>query len=156
MKRKSDGATANASEKDHKNPGPSAKRQKKSEESAEKPRAPVKVSKLSVLREEEPAFPRGGASVLTPLEHKQIQIQATRDVLFEQNTGKNASMLDLEGEDDEENEGSKIRGAPATARRKARTKAKSGTKVESAEDQGIRVEPLSYRVFALRPSRNID
>ncbi|RKF63734.1 rRNA biogenesis protein rrp5 [Golovinomyces cichoracearum] len=35
------------------------------------------------LDKEESAFPRGGGSILTPLEHKQIQIQASRDVLFE-------------------------------------------------------------------------
>ncbi|KAL9033237.1 MAG: hypothetical protein Q9214_007609 [Letrouitia sp. 1 TL-2023] len=39
-----------------------------------------------VLKPEELAFPRGGASVLTPLEHKRIQIQAKNDVLFEQAT----------------------------------------------------------------------
>ncbi|KAF2486083.1 hypothetical protein BDY17DRAFT_290821 [Neohortaea acidophila] len=44
------------------------------------------VSK-SLLQQEERAFPRGGASVLTPLDHKQIKAQAERDVLFEQNTG---------------------------------------------------------------------
>ncbi|RYF19182.1 MAG: hypothetical protein EOO77_10525, partial [Oxalobacteraceae bacterium] len=35
-------------------------------------RNPVKAS---ILSQEERAFPRGGASVLTPLEHKQIKIQ---------------------------------------------------------------------------------
>ena len=38
----------------------------------------------TILDDEERAFPRGGGSVLTPLEQRQIQIQATRDVLFEE------------------------------------------------------------------------
>ncbi|KAI9892883.1 MAG: rRNA biogenesis protein rrp5 [Vezdaea aestivalis] len=48
--------------------------------------APVTHSKgeqTSLLRAGGALFPRGGASVLTPLEHKQIQIEANRDVLFE-------------------------------------------------------------------------
>ncbi|KAK3375401.1 hypothetical protein B0H63DRAFT_503264 [Podospora didyma] len=46
---------------------------------------PVAVeSVVSKLKDEEPLFPRGGASILTPLEQKQIQIQAKADVLFEQ------------------------------------------------------------------------
>ncbi|KAL2262687.1 hypothetical protein VTK26DRAFT_440 [Humicola hyalothermophila] len=44
------------------------------------PAAPI----VSVLKEEEPLFPRGGGSVLTPLEQKQISIQAKKDVLFEE------------------------------------------------------------------------
>lgn len=39
---------------------------------------------ITRAKDEDAAFPRGGASVLTPLEHKQIQVDATRDVLFEQ------------------------------------------------------------------------
>ena len=46
------------------------------------------VPKISKVREEEVAFPRGGASILTPLEHKQIQIEASRDVLFKQQGAK--------------------------------------------------------------------
>ena len=50
----------------------------------------IHVPKISKLKEEEQAFPRGGASVLTPLEHKQINIDATRDVLFEQEAASKA------------------------------------------------------------------
>ncbi|KAK3322215.1 hypothetical protein B0H66DRAFT_495043 [Apodospora peruviana] len=49
---------------------------------------PVSAPLVSRLKEEEPLFPRGGGSVLSPLEHKQIQIQANNDVLFEQDSGK--------------------------------------------------------------------
>lgn len=40
-------------------------------------------SSKSVLSSSEVAFPRGGSSVLTPLEVKEISNEATRDVLFE-------------------------------------------------------------------------
>lgn len=48
--------------------------------------APAPVS--SLIKEEEPLFPRGGASVLTPLEKKEIHIQAKKDVLFEEASAK--------------------------------------------------------------------
>ena len=35
------------------------------------------------VREEDPLFPRGGGSTLTPLEYKQVKAQATKDALFE-------------------------------------------------------------------------
>jgi hypothetical protein len=41
------------------------------------------VKRLPRPREEALPFPRGGASVLTPLEQKQVQIQAKNDLLFE-------------------------------------------------------------------------
>lgn len=59
----------------------------------EKEPAPARSSTIAVtsqMKEEEPLFPRGGGSILTPLEHKQIQIQAKNDVLFEQESGEPA------------------------------------------------------------------
>ncbi|PHH88470.1 hypothetical protein CDD83_7496 [Cordyceps sp. RAO-2017] len=46
---------------------------------AERPQASV----VSLLKNEEPIFPRGGGSVLTPLEQKQIQLEAKADALRE-------------------------------------------------------------------------
>lgn len=88
---------------------------------------------LSQLRDEDIAFPRGGASVLTPLEHKQIQIEATRDVLFEQSAKDKAQE-----------------GGTAAARKKTKSKGKttkSKTQTEEEEDS-LKIEGLSYRVFA--------
>ncbi|KAF7550002.1 hypothetical protein G7046_g8161 [Stylonectria norvegica] len=45
--------------------------------------APVKKPVVSLLKDEEPMFPRGGGSVLTPLEQKQIQLEAKADALKE-------------------------------------------------------------------------
>lgn len=54
----------------------------KEEDVKEAPRA------SSILKSSEVAFPRGGASALTPLELKEVANEATRDVLFENENGK--------------------------------------------------------------------
>ncbi|KAH9839664.1 S1 RNA binding domain [Teratosphaeria destructans] len=80
---------------------PGKKAKSAQDESAAKPAKTKKPAKddgsgerktiaKSILQQEERAFPRGGASVLTPLEQKQIKAQAERDVLFEQQTGQKA------------------------------------------------------------------
>lgn len=56
--------------------------------------------KASLLQQEERAFPRGGGGVLTPLEHKQIQIQATKDVLFEESGQKKRTDEGILSDDD--------------------------------------------------------
>ena len=117
----------------------------KSEPCAERPAKKTKAIPL-LLREEEPAFPRGGAHVLTPLEQKQIQIQAKQDVLFEQSIGKQASRYDSDDEP-EEDEGAQ---RPAASSRKALRKSVStGGKFKTknlVEDRGVRIEGLSYKV----------
>lgn len=111
----------------------------------EKKQKPSSVAKMSVMRAEEPAFPRGGASILTPLEHKQIQIQAKQDVLFEQSTGLKAAKNDYEEKNDE--------GMPeqpsvpvAKSKRGQKHKEKKGNKNGLAEEVGVRIEGLSYKV----------
>lgn len=96
----------------------------------------AQVPKIARAKEEEAAFPRGGASVLTPLEHKQINIDATRDVLFEHET---ASRAKADGDS-----------AAATNHGGKKRKQKSkGAKDENAkgdEGENIRIEGLSYKV----------
>jgi rRNA biogenesis protein RRP5 len=70
----------------------------------------------SVLLQEERSFPRGGASVLTPIEQKQIEARAERDVLFEQQTGQKP----VRGEGDDDFFGSEDE-APQSRRRRARS-----------------------------------
>lgn len=107
--------------------------------------AASKSTNVSVLRDEEPAFPRGGASVLTPLERKQIQLEATQDVLFEQKGPKKSSGA---GEDEDEDEDAEIGGAAAKKARKPRkTKAKKkAEEKEAADKKGVRVEGLNFKV----------
>lgn len=112
-----------------------------------KPKPLPSTSKLSVLREEEPAFPRGGASILTPLEHKQIQIQAKQDVLFEQSTGKKPTKHDFEDEENEEDEEDEV-DQPSNAPTKTKRNSKSfDKKRENAmiKEKNVRIEGLSYK-----------
>jgi rRNA biogenesis protein RRP5 len=96
------------------------------------------VPKISRIREEEAAFPRGGASILTPLEHKQIQIEATRDVLFEQTGGKSLRP-------DEDGIGEE----PAVRKKhksKPKRKGTKGTENAEPEEEAVKIEGLSYKV----------
>jgi rRNA biogenesis protein RRP5 len=102
------------------------------------------VPKISKVREVEVAFPRGGASVLTPLEHKQIQIEATRDVLFEQQSGK-SSKPDGEGDD-----GETVRRSKKT---KPKAKGKKGVEQTEPKEETVTIEGLSYKVRMLIDSQ---
>ena len=115
----------------------------------DKKRKPSSTTKLSGLREEEPAFPRGGASVLTPLEHKQIQIQAKQDVLFEQRTGKKVSKNGYDDEENDENMPEEANTPPTKAKRKSKSKENRKITGETIEEPGVRIEGLSYRVCQL-------
>jgi len=114
---------------------PSKRPRPEEKEKRSGPRVPP-VPKLSKPRDEEVAFPRGGASVLTPLEHKQIQIEATRDVLFE--AGAKSSNAGLDG--GEEQNVTKKKHKP-----KPKSKGKAGAEAVEEEDI-IKIEGLSYKV----------
>jgi rRNA biogenesis protein RRP5 len=100
------------------------------------PKVPV-VPKITRVREEEVAFPRGGASVLTPLEHKQIQIEATRDALFEQ--GAKSSKAKEDGGDVETVTWTK-------KKPKSKGKNKRGTENAEPEEESVKIEGLNYKV----------
>lgn len=108
-----------------------------------------KASELSVLRDDEPSFPRGGGSVLTPLERKQIQIQANKDVLFEQKGQKKQTReFDDDNDDDEDDVDMEDGETTTTAKksRKKKTKGKKSAEQDKPEKEGVRIEPLSYKV----------
>ena len=109
-----------------------------------KPKPSPSTSKLSVLRSEEPSFPRGGASILTPLEHKQIQIQAKQDVLFEQTTGKKPTKHDFEDGESEEDPADEPTNAPLKMKRRPKSTDKKG-KAAVVGEKEIRIEGLSYK-----------
>lgn len=111
-----------------------------------------KAPEVSILREEEPSFPRGGGDVLTPLERKQIQNQATRDVLFEQK--KSGKVIDGYDDDDDEEDGDmgfKDVDEPESSTKKSR-KGKNKNKkpvdqgAPAKDKDGVRVEGLSFKV----------
>jgi len=122
----------------------SAKRRKSDVEqtSPAKAKPESAAPKPSVFKDEEKSFPRGGASVLTPLEHKQISIKANQDVLFEQAGikrpgGGDDGFSDMGSEDDEK----------ATAKSKKKFPTKNKRSHESGEKEDVvRAKGLSYKV----------
>jgi rRNA biogenesis protein RRP5 len=103
-------------------------------------------AKISKIREEEAPFPRGGASLLTPLEHKQIQIEATRDVLFEQQ-GAKSKKSDVDGDDGHVEQAGK--------KSKSKKKSKKGTELAEPEEDTVKIEGLSYKVCSVCALCNI-
>ncbi|EAQ91152.1 hypothetical protein CHGG_03087 [Chaetomium globosum CBS 148.51] len=99
---------------------------KKGAKEQKSPAKPAAAPVVSKLKEEEPLFPRGGGSVLTPLEQKQISIQAKKDVLFE-----------------EQSEGKKGDNSARRKRRKSRA-AEAGTG-ESKDEDAVKVEGLNFK-----------
>lgn len=85
----------------------------------------------TVVKDEEPLFPRGGGSILTPLEHKQISIEAKRDALFEESSGKPAKKGDKSDKGDK--------------KRKRKSSTKEDKKSVRDED-AVRIEGLNYKV----------
>ncbi|RYN60588.1 rRNA biogenesis protein [Alternaria tenuissima] len=123
----------------------STKRRKSDVEqpSPEKSKPERAAPKPSVFKDEEKSFPRGGASVLTPLEHKQIQIKANQDVLFEQaggvkrTGGGDDGFSDMGSEDDEK--------AAAKSKKKPLTKKSKKSHDSGEKDDTVRAEGLSYK-----------
>ena len=111
--------------------------------------SPPEHPSVSLLRNEELAFPRGGASFLTPLEHKQIQIQAKQDALFEQSTGKKARPSDWLDDENDAGSASETESAPASTRRKPSVLAPKGRKQKTRkpiQERTLRIEGLSFKV----------
>ena len=114
-------------------------------EKSQRPR-PSSTIKPTILQGEEPSFPRGGASILTPLEQKQIQIQAKQDVLFEQSTGTKAPRNEFQDEENDEDLPEQPNALLAKTKRKPRSKEKKGAKRTLVEELAVRIEGLSYKV----------
>lgn len=72
-----DASTSSASKR------PKSDRKPKNQDDPPAKTKSTKPNPASVLAQEQPAFPRGGASLLTPVERKQIQAKASRDVARE-------------------------------------------------------------------------
>ena len=122
------------------------KRKKGSVEVDSRPAKKKRPSPTSAgLPKEEPAFPRGGASVLTPLEHKQIQIQAKQDVLFEQSTGKKPFKRDFEDEENEADIHASGGNNISNDKSKLRLKKRKRESVTATQQKITRIEGLSYK-----------
>jgi rRNA biogenesis protein RRP5 len=126
------------SAKQNKETGPSKNDGKSGSKKAQKPTASDETSKqgpvVSVLKEEEPLFARGGGSVLTPLEQKQIQLEAKADAM----------------RDEEFNTGNKDQ-----KKKKRKTALKSASEKKGdvkIKDDSVKVESLNFKVVFTFPS----
>ncbi|KAH8550174.1 hypothetical protein BGW37DRAFT_498267 [Umbelopsis sp. PMI_123] len=117
-----------ANKKEGKKTGDPAAKKRKQQEDA--------VSAVAARTTEEFNFPRGGASVLTPLEHKEITRKADQDVLFSNDGGS----AEVQGE-----------GQPVAKKRKKAT-GKASKKSTDADNkpasngkEKTKIESLSYK-----------
>ena len=111
-------------------PSKRAKADKSDKSDSKKPAEPAAPSAVTAplvsrLKEDEPLFPRGGGSVLTPLEVKQIQVQAKRDALYDQEN---------QGDDKAEK-----------TKKKSKSKRKAGDPAKPEAD-GVKIESLNFKV----------
>lgn len=88
---------------------------------------PVTAPTISLLKEDEPLFPRGGGSILTPLEQKQIQVQAKNDVLFEQESGS--------------------AGKKAEKGAKKKKRKSEGSSIPDRDEDAVKIESLNFKVY---------
>ena len=107
----------------------------------------VSLDKPSLPLKEAAPFPRGGASVLTPLEQKQIKIQAKQDVLFEQTTGQTIpkSSIEYGSDSGSRHEETDIQTTSKPKKGKA-VSSKKRSVAQVVQEKPVRVESLSYKV----------
>lgn len=113
--------------------------------SSKKFKPSIPTFKSSILKEEE-NFPRGGASVLTSLEYKQIRVQATEDALFEQTTGTKSTRTDFGEEENEQDHQDRNFEVSMKADRNFLSKTNPGKHMIAPKGSGVRIEGLSYKV----------
>lgn len=85
---------------------------------------------VSLLKDEEPMFPRGGASILTPLEQKQIQLEAKADAL----------------RDEEFTAGGKTQKKQKRKSTLSKAEKKSDKKKNAEQEDTVKVDSLSFKV----------
>lgn len=107
---------------------------------------PQKEKTVSILSKDQQAFPRGGASLLTPLERKQIHAKATRDAEREYKHtedlfGKSGARLDS----DNDSEGSVGADVQVKQRKKKQRKDKTRSETSVTQSAEIQIGGLSYK-----------
>jgi rRNA biogenesis protein RRP5 len=93
------------------------------------------LKSIASSKDEETSFPRGGASVLTPLEYKQVANEAMKDALFE--TGGEATIVSAGMKQ------KRVKGYRSKAKRSVPGNA---GEVKEKNESGPKVEGLSYKV----------
>jgi rRNA biogenesis protein RRP5 len=114
----------------------------------------------SLWGNEQPAFPRGGASLLTPIERKQIEAQATRDALKEHANSSDLFSTSGKVRDESYKEGTTQRSTDGSKhRRKKTSKRHEPSEGGQQENAAVRIEGLSYKVsqchFPMMPVSDI-
>ncbi|KAI9286089.1 hypothetical protein BC943DRAFT_322500 [Umbelopsis sp. AD052] len=117
-----------ANKKEGKNTGDPAAKKRKQQEDV--------VSAVAARTTEEFNFPRGGASVLTPLEHKEINRKADQDVLFS-NDGGSAEATG-EGEH-------AVKKRKKSSGKAAKKSTDADTEPDSTGKEKTKIESLSYK-----------
>ena len=123
--------------------GPKAKEAKPSPRGTER-EVLQKNTQPSVLSGEEHAFPRGGAGLLTPLEHKQIKIEAERDVLFEI-SGSKEHPEDRSASDGEIGESTEYKHSQDRSSKKRKRSHLSAQATATVQEDNVKIESLSFR-----------
>ncbi|KIW33568.1 uncharacterized protein PV07_00407 [Cladophialophora immunda] len=106
-----------------------------------------KPKPVSVLTKEQPAFPRGGASLLTPLERKQIRAKVARDADTEHKHSQDLfadrdATADV-GTDEDGSSGEKL-SAKKRERRRHKDKKQSATSASGTNSE-VQIGGLSYK-----------
>jgi rRNA biogenesis protein RRP5 len=123
------------------------KRPNPSAESAQPAKKKKKTSATPVVESEpkEEAFPRGGKSLLTPLEVKKIHEEVKRDLF----SGKVSTSASSEGDKD------KKKKKPASATGKPKAPAKKKEKVEEEEDTDDSLDGILRRLDRDAPKQAV-
>jgi rRNA biogenesis protein RRP5 len=125
----------------------SAGKSSKAGAGSSKPGNPISTS---LWKNEQPAFPRGGASLLTPIERKQIEAQAARDALKEHTSSGDlfSTSSKVHDESDTENIAQNIPDGSKQRRKKTSKKHKPSDD-GAQENAAVRIEGLSHKVSRL-------
>ncbi|EXJ55871.1 hypothetical protein A1O7_08802 [Cladophialophora yegresii CBS 114405] len=119
----------------------------KAEASVKEQKKDQKPKQASVLTKEQPAFPRGGASLLTPLERKQIRAEAARDADREQKPTEDLFGGVDRALDSESDKGEKVK-SEIQPKRRERQRTKGKKKPDSAAVRTkaeVQIGGLSYK-----------
>ncbi|KIV87731.1 hypothetical protein PV11_03257 [Exophiala sideris] len=105
-----------------------------------------KSKPTSILTKEQPAFPRGGASLLTPLERKQIQVKASQDVARERKQHQDlfgSGRTEPDDNSDEEETGGPQKEVKQVKKKSRKTKERPETSTSQTPE--VQIGGLNYK-----------
>lgn len=129
-------------------PTTTKKRKEADKENVKPARSEARSQPVSILKTEQPAFPRGGAGLLTPLEKKQIQARATRDAIAEHKREKDlfgSTSGPAVNDSEEEDFPSDADESTRKPSKKNITKKRRQTTDGTLHEPGLRIESLTFK-----------